>query len=775
MGEGDDDKKDKQPPSAPPAAAAPVKKEAAGDGRPKRKAAAAAAGAYAGADADGDGSSSETTSDLSSSDEGDVGAAKAKPASAQKKAAAKAPPAKKSKPAAAAKGGAGGKKGGGGGDSSSSSSDDDDDDDDDHDAGGRNGNAGPPPLRVDARRVRPLNAVPAPKDGAAPVLYWMSRDQRADDNWALLHALERAAAAGGAPVAVAFCLVPSYLGAGARQFGFLLRGLRELEAKLKARGVGFFLLRSDDPGRAVAELAAACRAGLVVTDYSPLRLGREWRARAAALLASGGGGAAAAPLAAASAASAAASAAAAAAAAASAAAPAAAASASAATASAAAAALPLAIPPGYRCCVREVDAHNVVPVWVCSDKREYAARTIRPKVHRHLVDFLREFPPLPARVAPAWPGTTTGAAAGPAAAAAAGGAPSPAPSASSSPSSAPPAPPPVDWDALLAEVLARGADVPEVAWAAPGERAARAALDGPGGFLDPARLALYDSKRNDPGVPSALSGLSPWMHFGQLAPQRAALEASRRRRGASRAAVDSFLEEVVVRRELSDNHCHYTPDTYDSLACCSAWALDTLRAHAADPREKNYTRGQLERGQTHDELWNAAQKEMVVSGKMHGFMRMYWAKKVLEWTDSPERAYADAIYLNDRWSLDGRDPNGYVGVLWSIGGIHDMGWAERAVFGKIRYMNYAGCKRKFDIARYVARVEGMVREARRDGRLPPCLAPGGGGGGGGGGVGRGGAGAGAPGGGGAGGKKPSSGSVKPKPLSGGLKKPAAPA
>jgi deoxyribodipyrimidine photo-lyase len=116
-----------------------------------------------------------------------------------------------------------------------------------------------------------------------------------------------------------------------------------------------------------------------------------------------------------------------------------------------------------------------------------------------------------------------------------------------------------------------------------------------------------------------------------------------------------------------------------------------------------YTREQFEESKTHDELWNAAQRQLVLEGKMHGFMRMYWAKKVLEWTDSPEKGLEEALYLNDHYSLDGNDANGYVGCMWSICGVHDQGWTERAVFGKIRYMNYNGCKRKFDIEKYMAK------------------------------------------------------------------------
>lgn len=133
------------------------------------------------------------------------------------------------------------------------------------------------------------------------------------------------------------------------------------------------------------------------------------------------------------------------------------------------------------------------------------------------------------------------------------------------------------------------------------------------------------------------------------------------------------------------------------------WAQTTLKLHAKDKRPYLYSLQELEQGTTHDPLWNAAQLQMVQEGKMHGFLRMYWAKKILEWTRSPEEALQFAIYLNDRYELDGRDPNGYVGCLWSICGIHDQGWAERAIFGKIRYMNYAGCKRKFDVDQFERR------------------------------------------------------------------------
>ena len=174
----------------------------------------------------------------------------------------------------------------------------------------------------------------------------------------------------------------------------------------------------------------------------------------------------------------------------------------------------------------------------------------------------------------------------------------------------------------------------------------------------------------------------------------------------------SFIEELVVRRELADNFCLYHPDTYDSVSCFAGWAMKSLDERRADPREYIYTRAQFEHAKTHDDLWNACQREMVRTGKMHGYMRMYWAKKILEWTAGPEDAMKIAIYLNDKYELDGRDPNGYAGIAWSIGGIHDRAWFRRPIFGLIRYMSRNGCASKFDVDAYIAknteRVQGQL-------------------------------------------------------------------
>ena len=155
-----------------------------------------------------------------------------------------------------------------------------------------------------------------------------------------------------------------------------------------------------------------------------------------------------------------------------------------------------------------------------------------------------------------------------------------------------------------------------------------------------------------------------------------------------------------MRRELTDNFCFYTAD-YDKVAGAHAWAQKTIAEHAKDTREYTYQRKELETAGTHDELWNAMQIQMVTTGKMHGWCRMYWAKKILEWSDNTQMAIDRALYLNDTYELDGNDPNGVVGVMWSICGVHDRAWNETPIFGKIRYMNFNGAKRKFDVQAYI--------------------------------------------------------------------------
>ena len=207
------------------------------------------------------------------------------------------------------------------------------------------------------------------------------------------------------------------------------------------------------------------------------------------------------------------------------------------------------------------------------------------------------------------------------------------------------------------------------------------------------KLIRYDDLRNDPNEDN-LSGLSPYLHFGQISPLHIALEVSRK----GGAGADAFLEELIVRRELSLNFVQYNPH-YDSYAGLPIWAKRTLEEHEQDTRPYLYTRQELEQGNTHDPYWNAAQREMVATGKMHGYMRMYWGKKILEWTARPQDAFDVALYLNNKYELDGRDPNGFTGVAWCFGK-HDRPWGGRPVFGNVRYMSAEGLKRKFDVKKY---------------------------------------------------------------------------
>lgn len=300
----------------------------------------------------------------------------------------------------------------------------------------------------------------------------------------------------------------------------------------------------------------------------------------------------------------------------------------------------------------EVDSYNVIPVWETSDKQEYAARTIRNKINKKLADYLVEIPPT-----------------------------------SSNPKELKTISPEFDADSILKKIWGKNDD-PKISFH-PGAKAGREALLK---FLT--SLSVYDKLRNDP-TKDATSNLSPWFRHGHLSKQNAAYEAQK-----SKGSSAGFIEELIVRGELSENFAFYNKD-YDNINGAPPFGRKTLDDHRNDKRPYTYTYEELENGKTQDRLWNAAQMQQVNDGKMHGFMRMYWAKKILEWTKSPEEALDFAIKLNDKFAMDGRDPRGYNGIMWSITGLHDQGWRERDIFGKVRYMNYEGCKRKFDIESYI--------------------------------------------------------------------------
>ena len=218
-------------------------------------------------------------------------------------------------------------------------------------------------------------------------------------------------------------------------------------------------------------------------------------------------------------------------------------------------------------------------------------------------------------------------------------------------------------------------------------------------------LADYAARRARPEL-DGTSRLSPYLHFGHLGPHTIALAVQAA--DAPAVAKQAFLEQLIVRRELAVNFVRFNP-SYDSMECLEPWADRSLAQHASDRRAVLYTAEQLECAHTHDPLWNAAQKQMVLTGWMHNHLRMYWAKKILEWSPSVAEAYQRAVWLNDRYQLDGRDPNGYAGIAWAIVGKHDRPWFERPVFGKIRYMSLASTGRKFDSKKYIEQIERLER------------------------------------------------------------------
>jgi deoxyribodipyrimidine photo-lyase len=318
------------------------------------------------------------------------------------------------------------------------------------------------------------------------------------------------------------------------------------------------------------------------------------------------------------------------------------------------------------CALVQVETDVIVPVEEASPKEEYAAATIRSKLHKRLSEFFTDHP---------LPKVRKG-------------------SLSINEKSLDLTDP-----EALCTVLRVDRSVPPVAWIHAGETAAGEML---GRFIRE-KLEGFAGLRNDPAE-DYLSNMSPYLHFGQISPY---VIAKRVLESGSRSS-EVFLEELFVRRELAMNFVYYNV-RYDSIDCLPSWSRRTLREHLIDQREYHYSLRRLEQAETHDPYWNAAQKEMVMRGKMHGYMRMYWGKKILEWSRTPAAAYRTALLINNKYNLDGRDPNGFAGVAWCFGK-HDRPWGERAIFGQVRYMNDQGLRRKFNIDAYVKRIEQEWKE-----------------------------------------------------------------
>ena len=411
-----------------------------------------------------------------------------------------------------------------------------------------------------------------------PVIYWMNRDQRVDDNWALLDAQAKAIEL-KQPLVVVFCISKRMITISSsknnKQFLFMKQGLLVVRDQLNKLNIPF-IVRNGDADIELPKIINEIKASHLFVDFNPLR-------EVQAMVNS--------------------------------------------------------VKTKINITMFEVDAHNVIPAFYVTNKQEWGAYTLRPKVHKLLDKYLTEFPAVIKQA------KTN-----------------------------------LNIASDDKEILGEETKVVDYANLALKE------------FIE-IRLKNYD-QRNDPNA-DATSRLSAFLHFGQLSAQRIALAAKQ-----TKLASDSFLEELIVRKELADNYVLYNPN-YDNFEGLPDWAKKTLNKHLDDPREYVYTLKQFEEGKTHDPIWNAAQLQMVKSGYMHGYVRMYWAKKILEWSKTPQEAIKTTIYLNDKYELDGQDPNGYVGVMWAIGGVHDRPWQERKIFGMVRFMNDKGMKRKFDVDAYI--------------------------------------------------------------------------
>jgi deoxyribodipyrimidine photo-lyase len=439
-----------------------------------------------------------------------------------------------------------------------------------------------------SKRARSLNNYSIQSQG--PIVYWMSRDQRVNNNWGLLFAQQLADQTHSA-LWVVFALDSNYPEINLRSFHFLLHGLMAVEKKLTALQIPFYLLL-DNPEKTIPIFVAENKVSVLVTDFDPLKIKQSWKS---------------------------------------------------------------AINKKISIPFYEVDAHNIIPCWIASGKLEFGAYTLRPKIKKLLPEYLTGFPDLrPQKQTPAKKDTT-------------------------------------NWELILKKFPV-DKSVSPLNDIKPNEEEAIKVLEH---FIEN-KLEEYNKKKNDPNA-GVTSQLSPYLNFGHISAQYVAMEIIKK--PYSPEIKESFLEELIVRRELADNFCYYNPN-YDNFLGFPQWAQKTLSAHKTDQREYLYTSATFEKAQTHDALWNAAQNELLFKGIIHGYMRMYWAKKILEWCASPEEALQTAIYLNNKYALDGRNPNGYVGCAWSIGGVHDRAWGNRDIFGKIRYMNENGCRRKFDIQKY---------------------------------------------------------------------------
>ncbi len=440
------------------------------------------------------------------------------------------------------------------------------------------------------------------RDGARYVLYWAQMNRRVDANHALLRAVEIANEL-ALPVLYYEGLTCDYPYANDRLHTFILEGVPETARRLARLGIGYcFYPRRRRSDANDILYRLAAGAACVVTDDYPTFLARRHNATVPARLA-------------------------------------------------------------VRC--EAVDSSCVVPMNLF-EKREYAAYTIRPKIHRVWAKYLVDAPPV--KVRRRWQ--------------------DPAPE---------------------FHVALREDEIGELVECCEIDHSVKPSISQTGGRLAAERalahfleknLRRYARERNEPSA-HATSGLSAYLHFGQISSLEVAL-AARRYAEEHKLIAEEFLEELIVRRELAFNYARSVEDPA-SIRNLPEWAQQTLAKHARDRREPEYSLEHFERAKTHDALWNACQKELLLRGTIHGYYRMYWGKKIIEWSADCESAVRTMVYLHDRYALDGRDPNTYTNILWCLG-LHDRPWQERPIFGMVRYMSSDGMKRKTGVDAYLREI-----------------------------------------------------------------------
>lgn len=453
-------------------------------------------------------------------------------------------------------------------------------------------------------RLKNLNSVNLPL--SAPrhkhyIVLWMQASMRVFNNHALQYAI-RAANQLKLPIKAVFGLTPQYPEANTRHYLYLLEGLQDLKQNLHVRGIPLIIRLGHPPEVA---LHAAQDAALVVTDRGYLRHQKIWRSWLAQRLKT------------------------------------------------------------INTPLIQVESEALIPVASVSQKQEYAARTIRPKISTLLDEYLRPLEEHELK----YPMFSLD----------------------------------QQEDLNIEHPQKLMATLPILQLSAGketgGEQAALQRLED---FINQ-DLPHYHEQRNNPAQTRS-SRLSAYLHYGHLSPLSIILEIYKHT-DARDESVLTFIEELIVRRELSFNFTEYHPQ-YDQYTALPTWAQKTLAEHADDPRPYLYSLDQFTRAATHDPYWNAAQQEMVLTGRMHNYMRMYWGKKILEWTPSPQDAFSIMLHLNNYYQQDGGDPNSFVGVLWVLG-LHDRPWKRRDIFGSVRYMNSNGLKRKFDMNAYLKQVKKM--------------------------------------------------------------------